>query len=638
MLRRFADMVATRHAATVRSSRINVDYRPTPSDDAHAILANMKYGAYQRGFALPTVLLASIVMMVVLMTALVAANGGRSMLERQHYDRLAKEVAESGLTVAKDCLIKNGMAATWSNAKPLRPDTNCSGDVVSGRSSHVHQWDNHRSAFSVGIDTTADGVYTISSRGIIERVRASGGAAWQTYDHTLKADTSSTAAVAAQVSSGLFQVCAILSGHTWCNGGNQNGQMGNGRVEPLPPATGSALYLIPERVSRQPGLLAGRQDKIVASGQMRACTVTTDNEIFCWGESGYGVLGTGGSVPNPQPLPVRVAKPASMTGDISAIAIGWQAACVISGGDLWCWGRNHHGQLGIGSATPSQSSTPVRAQNIGSHVGKTVTDITSHPYADSFCAVAGGEAYCWGRNHYGQLGNNTTSTQLAPTAVTKQADGLSGKTVEKIIHATAPRAHDAQIHLPDGTGGSCTPENRGCYSQSYSCALTTDGQMYCWGANRYGQMGQGTWETDNQLVPIRIKGALDGKFVRDIAGSYRTPCALTTEPNSMDRLYCWGGNQSGAGGLGHNVACDTTTAWRRTLCSPAPVVMETPGLKDKYIDSISAGVNRMCAIAEGSHYCTGANTEGQIGDGTTKLRLVPTEVTVLGKRLPTRAY
>ncbi len=581
-----------------------------------------RYGA--RGFTLPTVVIVSVLMFGALALAVQMVAVSSSSLKGIYVTQLAREAAESGARRAESCLRENSMSVTWTEAKPLKPNTDCSGNVLTELDAYLMNNGGHRALFAVNASTHAEGIQ-VQVQGIVEQLNTSSGTVINTFSQSLKAEVRQEPVHATSISSGLHQVCVVLSGNTWCNGGNQYGQMGNGRVESL----AEKVYLQPERVAREEGLLRGRTDKIVVSGMQAACTVTTDSEIYCWGRSGYGYLGLGNapSPPNPQTKPAKVLKPVGMTGEVTAIAMGWDATCAVSGGDVWCWGRNHYGQVGDGTTT--HRYVPVRVSTIGTHAGRPVTDIASHPYAGSFCAVAGGDAYCWGRNTYGQLGDNTTTNRYTPVAVLKQSGRLAGKTITKVVHVAATRQQDGAIDTPDGTGGSCTPSSRSCYVQSHSCALTSDGQVYCWGSNQYGQMGQGTWSLTNQFVPIRVLGALDGKVVRDIASSYYTPCALTTEADTGDRLYCWGGNQHGAGGLGHTNVCNNNS-----ICSPTPVVMQTPGLQGRYITSINAGVNRMCALADGVSYCTGLNTHAQLGDGTLTSRSVPTEAKVFRKYQP----
>lgn len=589
------------------------------------------------GFTLPTVVIASVVMLAVLAVTLQLVASTSSALRDRYYNQLAREAAEAGATKANACIVESGdPEPSWSSASPLRPNTDCNGTVISGQSAYVVGGANDelRTTFTVaGLENEV-----IAVEGVLEQYRPSDNTVWRTLRHTLNAQGGGEMFYATSVSSGLYQVCAILSEETWCNGGNQSGQMGNGRVEPIPSATepNGVLYKEPERVLRQPGVLEGRTDKMVVSGMRRACTVTTDNEIFCWGHGGYGSLGVGYPQTGNIPLPTRVAKPAGMTGEITGIATGFQSTCAISGGDLWCWGQNDYGQ--IGDNTLSDRYAPVRAHNIGTHAGRPVTDVASSPYSYSFCAVAGGDAYCWGHNNYGQLGNGpNTQDRRVPTAVAKQSGRLAGKTVSKVVMAYSYRSTDGSLTIADGTGGTnnhCTPSNPDCYKGAFACALTTNGEMYCWGSNKHGELGQGSWSIGLQHTPIRVGGLLQGKTVRDIATSYWTPCALTTEPDTGDRLYCWGRNHGGAGAVGHNRSCRNDSS----MCSPTPIVMATPGLANKYIDSISAGVNRMCAIAEGVSYCAGINQWAQLGDGTTTNRNVPTEATLLRQFRPALVF
>lgn len=584
------------------------------------------------GFTLPTVLLASVLMLAVLATALQLVSATSASLRDQYYNRLAREAAEAGSIMASNCIEDSGAAEpTWTDAKPLKPNTDCNGNAVSGQSPYVlgDTSAELRSTFSVGVDGAL-----MPIKGIVERYRESETTPWQVISETLKSQGGGEMLYATEISSGLWQVCAIMSEEVWCNGGNNHGQMGNGRVEPLPPAEGSALYLAPQKIIRQTGVLAGRKDKIVLSGHGRACVVTTDNQIFCWGLRSYGSLGTGSTEGGYQTLPIQVAKPANMTGPVTGITSSYHSMCAISSGDVWCWGRNDKGQIGDGTST--QRNVPVRLSTIGTTAGKPVTDIVSAPYSSSFCAVAAGDVYCWGENTYGQLGDGTTTQRNVPTPVLKQSGKLAGKTVSKVVYAYAPRVFDGAVDTADGTGGTCTTSNRDCYRGSHSCALTTDGQMFCWGSNTYGQMGQGSWSITPQLTPIKVAGALNGKVVRDIATAYQTPCALTTEASSGNRFYCWGGNRQGAGGFGHTKMCDSSA--NVSLCSPSPVVMQTPGLANKDIDSISGGVNRICALTDGVSYCAGLNSSGQIGDGTTTTRTVPTEAKLLRQYRPALVF
>jgi hypothetical protein len=126
----------------------------------------------------------------------------------------------------------------------------------------------------------------------------------------------------------------------------------------------------------------------------------------------------------------------------------------------------------------------------------------------------------------------------------------------------------------------------------HTCAVTTTKKAYCWGNNGNGQIGDGT--TNRRFTPRAVAGGLS--FDRVSASFYHT-CGET----SSDQAYCWGYN--GYGQLG-----DGTTSQRLT---PTRV---QGGLLFKQVD---AGTYHTCGVASGSQaYCWGLNGWGQLGNGT----------------------
>ena len=590
----------------------------------------------QLGFALPSVLIASVVMMIVLVTAVTSVTTTRTALNNQYYNQLAKEAAESGIVKADMCVRSNQMTVTWTSASPLRPNTDCHGNIVAGMNAYVLEHSDLRTSFSIGVESisTDQDTGTMRAEGVLERVRAVDNQVWQTHTQLLRADLRKDSLYATSGSSGRWQVCAVLNGQTWCNGANNWGQMGNGTDGTL---AGGPIYIAPEAVHRLPGGLLNKRDKLVVSGNAATCTVTTDNEIYCWGRAEQGMLGIGSASDGVRQLvPARVQKPAGMTGEVTHVALAHQSGCAVAGGDVWCWGRDDLGQTGSGGSDRANKLSPVRAATIGASNGRPVTDISSSPFRQGFCAVASGLAYCWGDNAQGQLGDSTSvSHRTTPTLVYRESGRLAGKTVVKVVASGSYRKFDESETL-EGAAGGCNAASRHCYRPDHACALTSNGEMYCWGRNTYGQLGQGSWNTTIYRTPQRVLGNLSGKTVRDIAVSYYTSCALTTEPDTGNRYYCWGANYGGQLGIGNQKSCGNYD--NPALCSPYPVEMLAGGLQNKHISSISGGVNRNCAIAEGTLYCMGTNTMGQIGDGTSDDRNIPTKAHLFSPHQPLLYY
>jgi alpha-tubulin suppressor-like RCC1 family protein len=141
----------------------------------------------------------------------------------------------------------------------------------------------------------------------------------------------------------------------------------------------------------------------------------------------------------------------------------------------------------------------------------------------------------------------------------------------------------------------------------HTCALTTDGDIWCWGRNDLGQLGNGTVVAS--ATPVEVVG-LDGSATAVVAGNRHT-CALTTE----GRVRCWGSNSNGQIG-------DGTPNHK---AEPVDVVGLASG-----VSAIASGTEHVCALtARGAVKCWGQNGVGQLGDGTTEDRSVPVNVSAL---------
>ena len=136
----------------------------------------------QQAFALPTVLIASVVLLIVLAVSVTATATVRETLKSQYYTQLAQVAGEAGVAMAKACLAASGNVPQWTDANPLTPATDCSGNV-SASSNLVTINGNVRSSYSVGkptVDSQGRAV-TIPNNGYVEITRASNGAVWRTY-------------------------------------------------------------------------------------------------------------------------------------------------------------------------------------------------------------------------------------------------------------------------------------------------------------------------------------------------------------------------------------------------------------------------------------------------------------------------
>jgi alpha-tubulin suppressor-like RCC1 family protein len=191
------------------------------------------------------------------------------------------------------------------------------------------------------------------------------------------------------------------------------------------------------------------------------------------------------------------------------------------------------------------------------------------------CAITdSGTVYGWGRNTHGELANLQDTAVLEPQRL---ALGL---------RFTGMRAGGAS----KDTG--------------HTCALS-DGAVYCWGANDYGQLGDGTRNASHQ--PVRALGLSDA-IALDLGGSHT--CAL----RSSGQMMCWGRGDSGQLGTGK----------LNDELQPADVVSLSGA------NSLSVGTYHGCATRAQDVVCWGANAYGELGRGDRLLSATPVAVQGLG--------
>lgn len=276
---------------------------------------------------------------------------------------------------------------------------------------------------------------------------------------------------------------ARVDGTVWCWGTSYNGELGPG---------GSSTT--PLQVT---GLTGATQ---VSAGMYHACALANGAGgvgVYCWGDNSYGQLGV--TSPSNSRVPLQ-----AYAGYFKTIACGqFSTYAVYMTGQLYSWGSNSDGQLGDGTTT--QRSNPVSTTE-----SPVQTVVAGYWHA---CAMrVDGSVRCWGNNGVGQLGNGTTSGSYTPVQV-------SGLTARQLVAGAA-----------------------------HNCAVNSAGQTVCWGNNVLGQIGDGT--NVNRLTPTAP--VLGTTLLTSLAGgSYAyTTCGLTAGSD----LYCWGGNNYGNLGDGTNNA------------------------------------------------------------------------------------
>lgn len=247
--------------------------------------------------------------------------------------------------------------------------------------------------------------------------------------------------------------CAVLdSGQVYCWGNGVDGQLGEGNM--------GDYYSTSEPGSPVIGLTG------VASVAVRgsaSCALKADGTVWCWGSNAHGIFGVAQAAMEASAVPVQV----SGLPMASELVMGYEHACIIANGGVWCWGRNKEGQLGTGSVAdgtfpPQQVSNLAVVQTLAA--GGRYT-----------CAVqASGEVKCWGSNTMCALGI-----------------GVEGGVYPK------PQA----VTVKDAAGSLRLSAGR-----EHTCVLLKDQTtVKCWGANKWGKLGLGTVPQGSGSIEQKVK-------------------------------------------------------------------------------------------------------------------------------------
>lgn len=337
-----------------------------------------------------------------------------------------------------------------------------------------------------------------------------------------------------QISVGIFHTCALdKKGKAYCWG--QNGlNLGLGTNHY---ASGDEVN-IPAAVHMPKDVYFTQ----ITAGYHHTCALTTTGIAYCWGGSGtnYGQLGNGST--NNSSIPTPVHMPANTL--FTQISAGYYHTCAVSTTDkVYCWGAakpdSNLGQLGndsIGFNHTHDSKTP---SPVNQPKGALFDQVSAGKY-HSCALTTKGVAYCWGghghRNHFGQNGANEPTT--APIRVNNPEN------VKTILN-------NERIEIVPNIGHTCTHGEGKIYchfiqistGHTHTCAINLDEQAFCWGSNQYGQLGNGTNTSSNRQSAVIMPDNV--KFVQIDAGEAYT-CALSTK----NQVYCWGDNDNGQLGNG----------------------------------------------------------------------------------------
>ena len=404
-----------------------------------------------------------------------------------------------------------------------------------------------------------------------------------------------------------FSLAVGSDGNAYAWGYNNRGQLGDGttteRHSPVRVKT-------PDR-STYPDLPTDFTYVQVSGGYYHSLALGSDGNAYAWGSNSNGRLGDGTTTDRHAPVRVKTPDrkaypdlPKNFTylqvsaGTDHSLAVG-------SDGNAYAWGYNNRGQLGDGTRTerntPVRVKTPDRKAYPDLPKDFTYLQVSAGTY-HSLALGSDGNAYAWGSNGNGQLGDGTASNNVRSTPVRV-------KTPDRSTYPDLPKDF---TYLQVSAG------------EQHSLALGSDGNAYAWGNNGNGELGDGTTSYGGQSTPVRVKTPdhktypdlpEDFTFVQVSAG-YAHSLAL----GSNGSAYAWGNNGNGL--LGDNTTKGSIVPVR--VRDPASPTDKSKGLQAVQVSA--GGAYSLAVGSDGNAWAWGWNGNGRLGDGTASNKLTPVPV------------
>ena len=344
------------------------------------------------------------------------------------------------------------------------------------------------------------------------------------------------------------------NGEIWSYGYNGYGQLG----------TGDTTYKV------LPTYTGINNITQISLGGTHTLALDTEGHVWSWGYNGYGELGNGTTTSSTEKVQVKSPDGEGVLENIVAISAGnYHSIALDKDGNVYTWGYNGYGQLGLGNTT--NTVLPVKVDDLEGIIKIEAGNYTSY--------VIDNNNHLWstGYNYYGELGNGSTSNRSKFTQI---------QTLENVSDVSASETNSTIVLLSDGTvwgfgnntnnqlttvGGATPQQLKGpdgmlkditSISVGYytGYAITSEEKVLAWGLNNYSQLASGTTETKSTPVYMKEKDGNDFTDSMIVSGG-RYSAELAKSDGTV-----WGVGYNGYGNIGDG----TTNSKNQITCISTP--------------------------------------------------------------------
>jgi alpha-tubulin suppressor-like RCC1 family protein len=361
------------------------------------------------------------------------------------------------------------------------------------------------------------------------------------------------------------------AGQLYTFGNNGDGQLGNATNNGTSTANPTPVL----------AALPGASGPVVqvAAGASYSLAVTSTGQLYAFGYNYWGQLGstTNNTTGNPNPMPALVSLPGATGPVVQAAAGAGHSLVVTSTGQLYAFGDNYYGELGNATNDTTSNANPMPALvSLPGATGPVVQAAAGEAY--SLVVTSTGQLYAFGYNGLGQLGSATNNGTANPNPT------------------------PTLVSLPGATG----PVVQAAGGEDHSLVVTSTGQLYAFGDNYFGQLGNATNNATSNPNPTPALVSLPGASgpVVQAATGVRYSLAMT----STGQLYAFGNNADGE--LGNATNNGTSTA------NPTPALVSLPGATGPVVQADAGSGHSLAVTSTGQLYAFGNNYYGQLGSTT----------------------
>src|SRR5579871_5005708 len=400
---------------------------------------------------------------------------------------------------------------------------------------------------------------------------------------------------------------------------------------------------------------------LIAGAIVPAAGAATNSVIWDWGYNAYGQLGNGCNTScsngNFDDTPGAIFFPATRNTHQTIAGDGNHTLALDSSGNVWAWGDNSNGDLGLGATNPGEKDTPQQVTDPGSPnpmATFTFLEVAGRSGNHSLALRSDHTVWAWGEGDHGELGNGGTTDSSVPVQVmcsvatqcpARPTRGIPAAALSNITMIASGGNHNLALQkLPNGAeqlwawgddangdlgDGGTVQENAAVRvsqiwapatlteitaagdnaNAGFSLALDSTGKMWAWGENNHGQIGNGS--TTPSFYPTPVSSSTGLSTILHIAvGGSEVQGGHSLAIDSNNHVWAWGNNDVGQLG-------DGSTAQQ---LSPEQITgsgSKNPKIGKTFTDIAGGGYFSLARDGSGNVFSWGNNTNGQLGYATT---------------------